>query len=509
MSNRVPTSAARVLLSVAVLIMSDVYAQTAKPHAESPSPLSQAKIQLAKHDLMSAEDSIWKILSSDPNNAEALLLLGTVRVEQQRYSEAETLFQRVVQLDPNAAAGHIALGRIYLAEDKLSPALEQYKQAEQLAPQNTEVHTILARLYAATGDCSLAMTSLEAIPPARFPPEAMPVKVGCLLALGHQEEATSLAERAKSPVLDLALAEVFVTSKLPQEALKLLDVAAASGKKPPARFYFVKAKALDESGNQAGALANFQRALALDPSSEEFALAMAELYARQGKHAEAFATLQKASKLDPDSPRILRPLIVEASFAGKSADAQDAAEQLAAKSNEPQDLYVAASVFLKTGRQNDAVPVLEKYVAQVPNDARAWVGLGIGYAELKRSDDAQKAFERALQVDPKFAEAEYQLGLLAGFNSDTAGATHHFERAVDLDPNHALALEKLGNLYLEAGQFEKARDALLKAESLNPNDRQTEYGLALAYSKLGNREEAKIHMERFQKFGPIGSTENK
>jgi hypothetical protein len=36
-----------------------------------------------------------------------------------------------------------------------------------------------------------------------------------------------------------------------------------------------------------------------------------------------------------------------------------------------------------------------------------------------------------------------------------------------------------------------------------------EYGLALAYSKLGNRDEAKVHMERFEKAGPIGATEKK
>ena len=54
-------------------------------------------------------------------------------------------------------------------------------------------------------------------------------------------------------------------------------------------------------------------------------------------------------------------------------------------------------------------------------------------------------------------------------------------------------------LVVRAEDVEKAREALLKAESLDPNNRETEYGLALAYSKLGDREEAKIHMDRFQK----------
>jgi tetratricopeptide (TPR) repeat protein len=508
MSSRARTN--RFLISFAALLIANAaLSQSAKPRVNSSSPLAQAKIQLAQHDLKGAEDSIWQVLSPQPENPEALLLLGLVRAEQQRYPEAESLFQKVVQLDPQSATARVDLGKTLLSENKLPAATEQYKQAEQLAPQNVEVRVTLARLYAATGDCSFAMTSLEAIPAAHFPPEAIPVKAGCLLALGHQDDAMKLAQAAKTPPVQLALAEVFLASKLPQESLNLLDAAAASGKRPPARFYLIKGRALDATGDQTGALENFQKALALEPNSEEVLLAAAELYARQSKHLQAFEMLQKAYKVDPNSPTVVRPLILEASFAGKSGEVQDAAEQLAAKSDEPQDLYVAAGVFLRTGRQADAVPLLEKYLAKMPDDARAWTGLGVAYAELKRSDDAQKAFERALQADPKFFDAEYQLGLLAGLNGSAADATKHFERVVEINPNHAPSLEKLGNIYLESGQFEKARELLTKAEGLDPTNRQVEYGLALAYSKLGNREEAKIHMERFQKAGPIGSTENK
>jgi len=508
MSSRVPINFI-VSFLVALLLANFAVAQSSKPRSKPASPLAQAKAELAKHELKSAEDSIWKVLSSDPNNPEALLLLGMVRGEQQRFSEAETLFQRVVELDPKSASGHLYLGKTYLTENKIPEATEQYKQAEELVPENLEVRVTLARLYAAGGEFADAISTLNGIPPAHFPVEAIPVKVGCLLALGRQQEAIKLAQEVKAPALDLALAEVFVTSKLPTEALKLLTAAAASGKRPPPRFYFIKAKALDAAGDSSGALENFQKALALEPDSEEFLLTTAELYARQEKHAQAFEMLQRAYKLDHDSLKVLRPLILEASFAGKSVDVQDQAQQLADESDDPRDLFIAANVFLTNTRQDEAVPLLEKYLQKVPNDPRAWVGLGIGYEDLKRFDDAQKAFENALKADPKFADAEYQIGVLLSLNGNSASATQHFEHAVEINPNHAPSLERLGNFYLETGQFDKARDVLLKSETLDPKNRKVEYGLALAYSKLGNRDEAKVHMERFEKAGPIGATEKK
>lgn len=485
------------------------FGQTPKPHAGVKSPLLQAKAALAKHDLQSAEASVWTVLSSDPNNSEGLLLLGVIRDEQQRFPEAEAVLQRAVQLDAKSTAGHIYLAKTYLAENKLPESMQEYKLAEDLSPQNAEVRVNLARLYAASGDFASAVTTLKAIPASRLPSEALPVEVGSLVATGRTAEAMQIADAVKNPAVNLALAEVFVSSKLPEQALKMLSVAETSGKRPPARFYFIKGKALDATGKNAAALESFQKALAIEPSSQEFLIATAELYARDGKHEQAYEILQRADKLAPGSPAILRPLILEASFAGKGTEVQGAAEQLAAKSDDPKDLFVAASVFLKSTRQDEAIPLLKKYLDKYPDDPTAWVGLGLGYEDQKNFPEAQKAFESALKSDPKFAEAEYQLGVITEVSGNSAAASQHYERALQMEPNHVPALTKLGKLYLESGQYQKAQEVLLKAEALDPSNRQTEYGLALVYSKLGNREEAKAHMEKFQKAGPIGATEKK
>src|SRR5262249_13496285 len=133
----------------------------------------------------------------------------------------------------------------------------------------------------------------------------------------------------------------------------------------------------------------------------------------------------------------------------------------------------------------------------------------VGYEYQKRFADAQKAFESALKADPKYADAEYHLGVLTSVSGNSPLAIQHFEKAVEINPRHAPSLERLGHLYFVDGKFDKARDALLKSEALDPQNRKIEYGLALVYTKLGNREEAKIHMERFEKTASAGSAEKK
>jgi tetratricopeptide (TPR) repeat protein len=508
MSSRGQIKLLLVVLLVALIASKTAWAEHAvKPSADSA--LTQAERSLAKHDLAGAESSVWTILNSDPNNARALVLLGVIRDQQQRYSEAEAVLEKAQQLAPKSAEARIYLGKTYLAQNKLPQATQQFEAAESLDPRNPGLRIDLARLYAANGEFASALSTLNGIPSARFPAEGVPIKVGSLLALGRSEEAFRTAESAKSPALQLAVAEIFVTSKMPQQALKFLAAAEASGKRPPARFYFVKGKALDEDGKSALALENLQKALALEPNSEEFMLATAELYARQNKHDKAYELLQRAHKSDPDSVAVLRPLVLEGVFANKTTEVQDAADELAKKSSDPRDLFVVADVLIKNTRQDEAIPLLQKYLEKFPDDPRAWVGLGLGYEDKKQFQDAENAFERALQADPKFAEAEYQIGVLKSVSGDSAAAIPHYERAIEFDPNHLQALTKLGGLYLQSGDFNKALTVLLKAEAIDPNDRKTEYSLALAYSKLGNREEAKVHMERFQSKGPIGATEKK
>src|SRR5205823_2713319 len=147
-------------------------------------------------------------------------------------------------------------------------------------------------------------------------------------------------------------------------------------------------------------------------------LAISEVFAIENKHADSFETLEKARALAPESSEVLRHLIVEAMKAGQNEKALSAAQDLQRKSSELDDRYLVASVMLQQKQYLPASHILEDYVAQRPEDAKAFLGLGMAYLNLLRYADARQALEHSLQLQPDRAEAEYQLGVLFAQQGD-------------------------------------------------------------------------------------------
>jgi tetratricopeptide (TPR) repeat protein len=489
----------QLLTVVAICLLAPLSDGQKSAQSNSPPSLSLAKSQLGHGDLESAEKSLWSVLSAEPTNEQALVMLGTIRSRQQRYPEAEALFRRVLQLNPKSVAASRSLASALVAEDKPDEAIRQYKETIQLVPQDSGLKIEVAGLDIVQGNFADALSTLNAIKPDHFPPAAIPLKAASLLGLGSRSDAEQLVPLVNgSPSAALELAQVFVEANDPDAALKSLSFINPTAKSL-ARVHYVRGRALRQKGDLAGATTSFRQALTTDPKSVETLLAMSEIFAAENKHADSFEMLEKARVLAPDSSEVLRHLIVEAMHSGQNDKALSAAQDLQLKSSELGDRYLVASVMLQQKQYLAASHILEDYVAQRPDDAKAFLGLGIAYINLLRYSDARQALERSLQLKPDLAETQYQLGLLLAQQGDRQQAIQSWERAVELQPHHAQALFSLGTIYLEAGELDKAHNAFARSLAEDPNNMKTEYDLALVLNKLGNSQEAKEHFERYRK----------
>ncbi len=468
--------------------------------SQTRTPLATAKAQLDHDDLESAEKTLWSALSAEPTNQEALTMLGVVRGRQQRYAEAEALFRRVLQLNPKSTTATRNLADALLAQDNPDEALKQYKQAIDLNPQDIALKIAAVQLELVRGEYASALSMMNAIKPDRFPPPAVPFKAASLLGLGRKSDAEALIPLVRSsPAAALDLAQVFIEANDADAALKCLNQVPAAGKALLARTHDLRGRALLQKGDKAAAMVSFRQALADDPKSTPTHLAMAELLASENRHAESLRVLEQARAANPESAEILRHLVVEAMLAHQNERALQAAMDLQRVSPNLDDRYLVSTVMVQQKQYVPATHILEDYVAQRPQDAKAYLGLGMAYLSLLRYADAQRALNRSRQLNPNLAETEYQLGLLASQQGNREDAIQHWQKAVELQPHHAQALFSLGTMFLETGELPKAESAFEQSLAADPTNMKTEYDLSLVQSKLGKSEEAKQHLERYRK----------
>ncbi len=93
-----------------------------------------------------------KAISLDPNAAGALVNLGTIHFNNQKWKEAEGFYRRAVEADPNYALAHFNLGNLYDEMGQRPKALEHYHASLRIAPTYADAHYNLALLYQTSGE---------------------------------------------------------------------------------------------------------------------------------------------------------------------------------------------------------------------------------------------------------------------------------------------------------------------------------------------------------------------
>ena len=147
-----------------------------------------------------------------------------------------------------------------------------------------------------------------------------------------------------------------------------------------------------------------------------------------------------------------------------------------------------------------------------PSLLAARLNEGIALLVLQRLDPAEEALVEATAKQPNSPRAWFNLGLLRRKLDETDQALAAFGRVAQLDPNDAETHYFLGALHQSAKQLDLAIASYRRALELNPYHVSAQFGLASTYQRSGDSEEARRHLERFQKLTqdklgtPIGTT---
>jgi tetratricopeptide (TPR) repeat protein len=336
-----------------------------------PGTLLKLAIELHRSgDLEGAVREYRAFLAARPLVVQVRSNLGAALAGLGRYSEAIAEYEQALKKDPANAGILMNLGLAYYKMGQVPLAAEQFAAARAVVADNQQVTLLLADCWLRMGENENVVSLLEPLRESNDravayllgtalirakQPERGQVLIDRILRDGGSAEALMLLGSAKFEALDFA------------GALADFEKAAALNPNLP-EIHGYHGRALQATGDPAGAVAAFRRELKQNPNDYHSNLYLGGLLREERNYEEARPLIEAALRVRPD----------------------DVAAQ-----------YQLALILLAGGDAEGARLRLERVVAKAPSFTQAHVSLATVYYRLKRKaeGDREREIVRKLNED--------------------------------------------------------------------------------------------------------------
>ena len=400
------------------------------------------------------------------------------------------------------ATYHFMMGhQAELAQD-LDSALKEYNKALKVDPKSREVKSRLAALYFALGDLTQAVQYADEVGEGTGQePQMLTHMAGILASAGKPERALELLDKAieNDPERGESYFPkglILLNQKRIAEAEQVVKKGLQYTSDSPIGYYYLGRISID-AGNSEQALANFDRAIAVNQAFEPAYIAQASVYESRQEKDKAIAVLKKyLHQVNPRNRDIRQHLIqlyiVTKDYAGGLAELEKLLE------DNPGDLDAQLRMALIYGEKKEftkAISQLTEILKAKPAELKVRDYLGYLYEETKDFPTAMETYRYNIHLDPKFADSHVHLGVLLYRLKQFPEAVTHLDEAVRLTPKQPEPHLVLGLAHFQSEQFEKASQAFEEGIRHNPKNADLHFNLGTAYDKLNRFDDVERAME--------------
>lgn len=250
--------------------------------------------------------------------------------------------------------------------------------------------------------------------------------------------------------------------------------------------------ALASSGDVTGAQQALERAAQADPKSYEVATALGIVADRGGQPNKALAQYRRALTLQPDYERAADGAVKLYLRSGDTAGAIAFVEPLAKRWERNLSLQaIYAEALVAADRLDEAEAVARKALKRDERFVPAMVAIARSSLRRGREELADFVLQQAVAIDPSNAEVHFLMGQSAERSGQVTAAMESFRKAAQLRPEYAEARTALGIQYLAAGNYAAALTELQAAARLAPMMPETHLNLGDAYRANKKWQDAK------------------
>jgi tetratricopeptide (TPR) repeat protein len=382
---------------------------------------------------------------------------------------------------------HVARGDQYVAEKRDDFAVIEYASAVKIDPKFGEARFKLAQAYERMNNLPAAgaeyIRAADALPDDRTA-QLKAIQVLLSAARFDDAKARAAALLAKNPKdVDVLLLHANAMMSLRDPAGALAQIEEALKVDPQSSVALARLGVVrQQSGQAKEAEAAFRRAVALDPSSADAKLGLASVLWTQGRIPEAEAAIKEALGNQPQHVLANRMLALLYVATGRRNEAIEPLKTVADHSSTPEARLVLADYYLNLGRTAEATALLTELASNPAAFAAAESRLAaLDYAN-RRTAEAHKRLDAVLARAPKNVDA---LVLKAQWLADENKLDEALQRAKDAvaaNPQAATAQFALGAIHDRRREVAEAIASYNEALRLNP--RATAAQLALSRLSL-------------------------
>ncbi|HEX4229581.1 MAG TPA: tetratricopeptide repeat protein [Bryobacteraceae bacterium] len=333
---------------------------------------------------------LQKVIASNPNDADARLLLGSLFMDAGRGQEAIAQLTEAVKLRPRSAEAQNALGEAYNSAGEAKAAREPFEKAVAIKPDYGVAQMNLGEVLLNSGELAPASE--------------------------HLNRAIKLLPRGDdSAYTRYLLAKLYTAQNdVPQAAETLQQAIAMRPEFPQAWSDLGEARKtlLDDNA----ALAAFTRAVELAPNDAVAQYRLGAEYLDMNKPRIAVEHLEIAYRLSPEDQSTLNALQSALRQDNRTSEAdeikQKLTELLLMKDKANQDALAAANLNNEGARlehAGDLPDALKKYQAAVklaPNNVPMRVNYAVALLRIGKWTDGLNELHAALLMDPSNAKIQ-------------------------------------------------------------------------------------------------------
>ena len=342
-----------------------------------------------------ARQTYEKAVALDPQYAEAYARLGVTyyrewiwrwSADPQTLEHALALAQQAVALDDSLPMAHSLLSLVYARKQQYDQASAEGVRAIALDPNNADSSAWQAEVLNVAGRPEEALRRVEQA--MRLNPHYPPYY---LIQLGW---AYSLTGRYAEAVVTLKEA----TNRSPTHVGALFWLA----------FSYVSQWAFQQNPDAQTleeALATAQRVIALNDTSLWGHVGLGTVYLWQKQYEQAIAEMERAIALDPNLALSYAFLAETSSRVGRPEEAVRMIEQTLRHKPHVVDQHLSSAgvAYYLAGKPEEAIAPLKQYITRYPNILGAHLTLVAVYSELGRDAEARAEAAEVLRINPKFS----------------------------------------------------------------------------------------------------------